>query len=939
MTGRWGRLERIYHEAGALPEAERPRFLEQACADDPALRREVETMLRHADTRYLEEPIAAAVSATPTVGSMTGRQLRVYEIGEVMGAGGMGEVYRARDTRLGRDVAIKVLPTEWLADPGRRSRFEREARVLASLNHPHIAHIHELDTSTDVPALVMELVEGETLRERITVGPIPIREILVLARQMADGLEAAHEAGVIHRDFKPENVKITSTGMVKILDFGIAKSAGDRGAAPTITDHRTKDGAVLGTAPYVSPEQARSKPVDRRTDIWAFGCVLYEMATGCRAFAGNTWSDTVVAILEHEVDWRALPADAPAALIGLIRRCLEKDPRQRLRDMGDARLELDALVTQPTPPRAVSMPARRFLAVAGAVIASVGVGISLGRWLSGARDRAIVPRVAFSIRLPDGDSLVVGHPIAISPDGLKIVYAASRNGRKQLYVRALDHDEGVALPGTNDAELPVFSPDGRSLAFAAEGKLKRTAVDGGVPAVICDAPNPRGIAWGSDDRIVFAPDPTSGLMRVRASGGAAEPITTLDTAKGERSHRWPHVLPSGNIVFTVSGGIHDVRIDGQSIRSGRRTMLIADATNAYYLRTGYLLYVNGRGETFMAPFDAERMAVSGPPVAVPERPAQVGTSGDLAITASSGGTLAYVPFELPSRAMVVVSPDGSSHPLSAPARAFRSPRVSPDGRRIAAVIQNGLIDRDIWVFDVERETVTRVTLDRSSDTPLWTHDSATLAFSSRESGVGSIRLQMVDTNRTPGILTATGPVASTPHSWLPDSRTLLYSVGATAFESDTLWTVTAGTQPRSVALPASRSSLRYFYGLSADGRWLAYDSNETGRWEVYITAFPGPGITKQVSQNGGESAAWAKAESVLFYRRPGGIERVRVGPDGSVTTPVVALTGDFFQGDREDAPAFVDYDVWPDGSFLMLKNERPPSPARIQVVVNWGAQR
>ena len=923
MTDRWARLERIYHDAVALPGAERPGFLERECADDSALREEVEAMLRHADTQYLDVPADPALSAAPAAVSLTGHRLRVYQIGDVIGAGGMGEVYRARDTTLGRDVAIKVLPSEWLSDPGRRARFEREARVLASLNHPNIANIHELDTSTEVPALVMELVEGETLRDRIRQGPIPIRELLPLARQMADALEAAHDAGVVHRDFKPENVKITPTGTIKVLDFGIATILRDRGDAPTVAEHRTKEGTVLGTAPYMSPEQARGKTVDRRTDIWAFGCVLYEMTIGRRAFAGDTWSETLAAILERDPDWQAFPGSTPAALVGLIRRCLDKDPRQRLRDMGDARLELESLPAQAAPaPRPRS--GRIAIALATTAVVFTAVGATISSWLRTPAARTAPPPTAFTLELTSGET-IRGHP-AISPDGRLIVYQSTREGVERLYLRALDNTDARPLPGTERATGAFFSPNGEHVAFFADGKLKRTSITGGQPYDVCSAEAPRGGSWGDDDAIVFG-SISKGLFRVPASGGAPQVFTTADTGQGE-SHRYPHVLPGAKgVLFTVLRGGSTVRIAAQRAGADHFETVVSDGENAQYVG-GRLIYGSANGEIFAARFDPIGLKLTGPPVAQRERPGPGSNVGDVALSAAPNGTLVYVPLQTVPRRLAIVDRQGSSHAVQqAPIRAYETPNLSPDGLQVAVTINDGLIQQDVWVYDLRGNTLRRVTNDGNSRYPSWTPDGSNLMFGRRSVGGENAFLKSADagTESTATQLTH-APIFIGAGGWIGND--LVFAQFSPNTGSD-IWIVTRG-RPDTARPLIVREGTQYVRP-SPDGRWLAIVSDETGSFEVYLTTPATPGRLTRISSGGGVEPVWAKSSDELFFQTNGEIFGVRVSASGAPGPP--RSTG--VKGVPPGGPGLGQYDVFPDGSFLILQDEHPAVAPKPVVVLNW----
>src|SRR6516164_5937294 len=646
----------------------------------------------------------------------SGTKLGPYEILAPLGAGGMGEVYRARDTKLNRDVALKVLPEAFARDAQRMARFRREAQVLASLNHPNIATIYGLEESNGNCALVLELVEGPTLAERIgrrdtlTPGPSPggrgesktespsspvergeskkqgdlpspsgrgwsrvagpgegaafaigLDESLHIVKQIAEGVEYAHERGIIHRDLKPANVKVRPDGTVKILDFGLAKALEETPAAGSISDSptisaATREGIILGTAAYMSPEQARGKTVDRRCDIWSFGAVLFEMLSGKQAFAGEDVSHTLAAVIMSEPDWSSLPGHLPKQLEGLLRRCLTKDPKQRLQAIGEARIVIEEALTgspeggavgeppvQPAPPPAW----RRALPWTLAAISTlVLLALIVGNVMRAPRPPTRPIRLV--VTLPPGDRLAVGNTpvVALSPDGSRLVYVASHGGSTQLYLRSIGRFEAAPIPGTEGAESPFFSPDGQSVGFFAEGKLKTVSLSGGAPRTVCSVSAGRGASWGSDGTIILAPFLTSGLFRVSALGGTPTPLTTPDRKKGEFSHRWPEILPGGNeVLFTIWTGIFNLdkqRIGVLSLRTGERRVLFEGGTYARYVPSGHLVYARA-GELLAVPFDLNRLEVTGPPVSVVEGVSTVVILGVAQFNFSRDGAFAYVP--------------------------------------------------------------------------------------------------------------------------------------------------------------------------------------------------------------------------------------------------------------------------------------------------------
>jgi serine/threonine-protein kinase len=609
----------------------------------------------------------------------------------------MGEVYRARDTKLAREVALKVLPQAFAGDAERMARFEREAQVLASLNHPNIAAIYGLEESGATRALVMELVEGPTLEKRIQQAglgerlygapvstqtregrkgpPLSVDESLNIAKQIAEALEYAHERGIIHRDLKPANIKITAEGSVKVLDFGLAKALDTSVAAmspsptgprtpmlkdsPTLTAAATQAGVILGTAAYMSPEQARGKTADRRADIWAFGCVLYEMLTGQQAFSGETVSDTLAAVLRAEPDWSALPAASPPRVRELIRRCVIKDPKQRLRDIGEARIAIEESLSGPTDVGATLaiargraqgpplQPWRRAAPWAMAAISMIALlTLIVSNMLRSSRPPTR-PVARLAVTLPPGDRLALGPlpHIALAPDGSRLVYAAVHSGTTQLYLRAIDRFETTPIPGTEGAESPFFSHDGQSVGFFAGGTLKEVSLSGGAPLTLCSAPSNRGGSWGFDGSIIFSPSPSSGLFRISAAGGAPKPLTAPDHKQGEISHRWPEILPGGKAaVFTIftGAGLESARIGVLSLETGERRMLVRAGAYARYFPSGHLVYARAGGLQAV-PFDLQRLEVTGTPVPVFEGVSMNPGFFSAEFSSTSDGSLAYVP--------------------------------------------------------------------------------------------------------------------------------------------------------------------------------------------------------------------------------------------------------------------------------------------------------
>ena len=662
-----------------------------------------------------------------------GTRLGPYEVTAQIGAGGMGEVYQATDTKLKRQVAIKVLPESVAADVDRLARFQREAEVLASLNHPHIAAIYELEDAEGVKALVMELVEGPTLADRIAQGPIPVDEALAIAKQIAEALEEAHEHGIIHRDLKPANVKVREDGTVKVLDFGLAKAyAGDTATgsvssdsqSPTIAQSGTAAGVILGTAAYMSPEQARGKPVDKRADVWAFGVVLYEMLTGKRAFEGEDVSMTLSKVLQLEPDFGAMPSDVPPRVSQTLRVCLRKEWRERASDIHDVRLALEGAFETDVSPRVESVEMAQPVwrrAMPLALTAVVAVISSITVWNLKPTLPQPVSRTVVALHADETILRSAIVPLALSPDGSLMVYSAQKgNDPVRLYLRPMNSLEDQLLSGTDGATSAFFSPDGQWVGFCAARELRKVPITGGTALSICNiADRGLGASWGADGRIIFSSVGGSGLMQVSSDGGTPEPLTSPDAGL-EGFHRWPQILPGGHaVLFAISTGSVSARGDStivaQQLNTGERKVLLQGGTFPHYVSTGHVVY--HRGGTLMAvPFDLDRLEISGSPVPVIEGIRSPVRDGGPRFAVSRTGTLAYIPGSTEESAsrMVWVNRQGVAEPLSAPPRNYEFPRVSPDGRRVAAGIAEGEIH--VWVYDIRRTTLTRQTFEGTTNT-------------------------------------------------------------------------------------------------------------------------------------------------------------------------------------------------------------------------------
>jgi serine/threonine protein kinase len=856
MMERWRQIESLFQEALQHDPAERDTWLQEACRGDSGLQREVVSLLanHHEATNF--EPWAARAAAQlidAPVSLQPGQSLGPYRIESFLAAGGMGEVYRATDTRLHRAVAIKLSAARF------SERFEREARVIASLNHPHICQLYDVGPNY----LVMELVEGPTLADRIRQGAIPVDEALGIARQVAEALEAAHEKGRVHRDLKPANVKITPEGVVKLLDFGLAKAGEEPVAAdapsdsPTQTISPTRAGMILGTAPYMSPEQARGAPVDKRADIWAFGVVLYEMLTGKRTFHGETTSDILAAVLKEEPDWSRIPAKVQP----LLRRCVVKDPKYRLRDIGDAMPLLDA-----APELA---PARRpwvWIGVAAILAITAAVG-----WLRSPRP-ATHSLVELSANLSPGATVPKFPPgqLALSPDGTRIaIIEQEAAGKKRLATRRLDQSQFAPLSGTEGADWPFFSPDGQWIGFFADGKLKKIAVTGGSPIMLCDAPVPVGASWGDDNDIIAKLNLAGGLSRIPSGGGVPTPLTELKKEKGEVMHGYPQVLAGSRaVLFTVLTSGHsldDADIDVLSVKTGERKTLHRGGFLGRYLATshgaGHLVY-RSQNTVFAAPFDPDRLALTGATQPVLE-------DVSLSFDSSQTGTFVYLTGKSgPQRLIFWLDSTGKTQPLHLTPGFYWDSRLSPDGKRLAFAIGNVGV-AGIWVKDLERDTTSRLTsLPGHNDWPAWTPDGKNIVFRSFQLDRNLMYWIRADGSGEARRLTD-GKTVQIPNSFSPDGKRLAY-VQQNADGHWEIWTALVegdSDHPRlGSAEPFLRtSSDEMSPAFSPDGRWLAYQSNETGTFEVYVRPFPGPGAKHQISTRGGQFPIWSRNAHKLFF--------------------------------------------------------------------------
>jgi serine/threonine-protein kinase len=891
-----------------------------------------------------------------------GARLGPYEILSALGAGGMGEVYRARDTKLDRDVAIKILPETFADDTERIARFRREAKTLAALNHPNIAHIYGLEESSGVSALVMELVDGEDLAQRLKRGSIPIAEALAIGKQIAGALEASHTHGVIHRDLKPANIKLRPDGTVKVLDFGLAKAL-DRGvntsqprdlsASPTITSSEvTMRGVILGTAAYMSPEQARGMSVDTRADVWAFGCVLYEMLTGHRVFDGQSASDILARVIEREPDWDRLPAAMSPALRTYLKRCLHKDPKQRVQAIGDVRLALEGAfeLAPPQIPRSAAERRRAVFVAAATIMASVVILGTLG-WVAMRRAEPTPPRVSRLQLTPSGASALTLSwnytDLAITPDGSRIVYAGNRG--TQLFVRALEALAPESVFTGAIVNTPFVSPDGQWIGFAdGRSVLKKVPVGGGPAVTIAtvDAAGFAGATWGPDDTIIVATAAVeTGLQRVAAAGGSMTVLTRPDQARGEADHFWPEMLPGGRaVLFTITpmtGGLGAAQVAVLDLEAGTQKTVVRGASHARYVSSsdgGHLLYAAG-GALRVVRFDLERLETNGPPVTIVADVLTTFNGGVDAVVAGNG-TMAYVPgSERTPRTLVWVDREGRETPISIPLRPYLLPALSPDGTRV--MVFGNDQEYDLWLWDFARTTLTRLTLTPGVDgIGVWTPDSRRVIFASERTGVRNLFQQVADGTGTTERLTES-PNTQYPSAVTPDGRLLIFTEEHPPTASDVMALALDGT---SRVTPLVRSPFNDRNGsVSPDGSWLAYEANDSGRFEIYVRPFPDVNSGRwAVSANGGTRPIWTRNGQELFYVSPtGALMRVGVarGPSWQATTPTQVVKEGYYT-----IPQWwgLSYDVSADGQrFLMLTEggaDGIAAPPSIVVVQNWAEE-
>jgi serine/threonine protein kinase/Tol biopolymer transport system component len=884
----------------------------------------------------------------------TGTRLGSYEILAALGAGGMGEVYRARDTKLDRDVAIKILSQAFAGDADRLSRFEREAKMLAALNHPHIAQIYGLESiGAGGRALILELVEGDDLSQRIARRPIPLDEALPIARQIADALEAAHEHGIIHRDLKPANVKVRADGTVKVLDFGLAKaldpSSGTSGEAmnsPTLTAHATQLGVILGTAAYMAPEQAKGKVVDKRADIWAFGVVLYEMLTGARAFTGEDVSDTLASVLKDTPSLDALPAATPPRLKQLLQRCLERDVKMRLRDIGEARVEIARIlegaadevptsaVISPTASRSSLVRSVPWILAAVSSVALITALLVWAPWRAAtvSPPRRLLANIGAAAALPTD----LGASAILSPDGTTLAFVAQQSNQTRLFIRKLDQLQAAILGGTDGAANPFFSPDGQSIAFFAGGKLKKIAVTGGAAVTLCDAPAGRGGTWADDNTIIFTPSaaanstlPLTTLMRVSAAGGT--PAVFSEAGKGlPVTHRWPQALPAGKgVVYTeqtnTSSNRDDVNVLVAPLSGGPHKVVARGAYYGRYVPTGHVIYMQ-QSTLFAAPFDLDRLETTGQAVPVVEGVLSNPVSGGAQVAVSGDGTLVYVPGVAATTASPIdwMTRDGQTSVLRAAKADWTSPSFSPDGQKLAVDISEGK-QRNIWVYDWARETTTQLTFEQSQNRqPVWTPDGRRIVFSSDRAKPGVTNLYWVNADGTGEITRLTeSSQDQVGTSWHPSGRFLVFMESRSATQWDFMilpmdGDAVRGWTPGKPTVFLSSPAIKVLPAFSPDGRWIAYVSNEAGGGplDVYVRPFPERAGKWRISFGGGGFPRWSKPTRELLFYKSGRVMSASYDVVGDSFRP--AAVQPWSPGTVRGVGLPYPYDIHPDGKRLAV---------------------
>ena len=949
----WLRLKEVFAGARALPRERRPAYLAEACGDNEALRQEVESLLssnEHAKS-FLETPAAAQVQDAFAAINLEGQRIGSYQIEARIGAGGMGEVYRARDTKLNRHVAIKVRLPAVANDPDRLARFSREAQLLAALNHPNIAQIHGLEDAGGLHALVMELVEGPTLADRIARGAIPIDEALPMATQIAEALEAAHEQGIIHRDLKPANIKVREDGTVKVLDFGLAKAldptsgaAEDAMTSPGPGVPATEAGVILGTAAYMSPEQARGRPVDKRTDIWAFGCVLYESLAGRPVFAGKTMSDLLAAVLTTDPDWTTLPEETPAPIRKLLRRCLEKDRKRRLDSAADARLEIDdVLAAPPGEASVVTRPRSTWQKWSIAAAVLIVVMISAAAAVTILRQPAAYP-MHFAIP-------VIGEvsQLALSSDGRLLVFVTpdETTGKNILSVQAIGQQQATPLAGTEGASYPFWSPDAAYVGFFANGNLMKVRSSGGPAQTIVPVTlTARGASWGSKNVIVYSQRAGGPLWRVNADGSSPSILTERLLTTDERSHRWPMFLPDGDrFLFWAGNFSKDGATNGiylSSLSKHQKDFLVAARSNPGFAQPGYVFYVDEQGRLRMQPFDPDTGHVTGDGRVIASA---VGFQPSLyygAFAVSAGGTVVTNPSSAVSQSVLTWYDRGGKElgVVGGPATIY-NPALSPDGQQLAADIADPKASNvDVWTFDLRAGTSGRFTFGALEEaTPVWAPDGGRIAYGSSDTGMEVKITSRLEEERIvaerPGTRTLNmGGGLVSPNSWSRDGKYVVTRIDGMGREPSHLALFKIGGQTFLPMLPSKGNQANG--QISPDGKWLAYATDESGGWNVYATTFPGAAGKWQVSFGGGNEPRWRDDGKEMFY----------LDANGMLTAVSISAGSTFSSGTPQ--PLFrvrprppisntdvFSYDVTKDGSrFIVNRYVKPSSIPPLDILLN-----
>ncbi len=876
----------------------------------------------------------------PIMSLSSGTLLGPYEILSPIGAGGMGEVYKARDTRLNRTVAIKVLLQHVSGKPELQARFEREAQTIAALNHPHICTLHDIGRHEGTSYLVMEYIEGETLADRIVRGAVPLDETLKIAAQIADALDKAHRQGVTHRDLKPSNIMLTKSG-AKLLDFGLAKLKQDAQPAASLSAMPTNavmtgEGMILGTLQYMAPEQLDGKEADARTDIFALGAVIYEMATGKKAFEAKSQASLIAAILEREPPLiSATQPMTPRQLDHLVKRCIAKEPGRRWQTASDLQYELqwiadndapaDPVVSETETAKKWRTPGIPVWQAGVIAVIAVMVGFAASTYKTN-RPGAPTSVVRLTVALPAGEQVAysAGPPLAISPGGAHLVYVSG--GR--LYLRKMESLDAKALDGTEGASGPFFSPDGQWVGFFAQGKLKKTPLIGGSPQTLCDAPNGVGGSWGSDETIYLAPSNIAGLSKISSSGGTLQTVTTLDRGKGEVSHRWPQILPGNKaILFTTwtGPGFDQQNVELLVLANGQRQVLVRGGGTPRYVSAGYVIYTQA-GSLMALPFDLSRLQPTGSAMPLNVQINELGEGAAYAV--SDAGILGYLSGDRDSeRRLVWVDRKGTVEALPAPLRGYENASISPDGR--FATVQTRGPAYTIWIYDFARTTLTPLTSNGSSQAALWTPDGKHIAYRGTRSGFRNVYWKASNGSGEEERLT-TGEAVQTPISWSPDGKWLAYMETNPSTGGDT-WVMPIAGDRKAKLFLASAGAPHF----SPDGRWIAYTSNESGKLEVYVRPFQEAGGKTQVSTNGGIESVWSRDGKELFYLEGDKTMAVDVQtkPSFSAGSPHTLFSGRFLQ-----SPNYISgYDVSPDGK-RFLKVQQTSSElagSQINVVINW----